>query len=443
MRFRARNKPLLCRKGATISTRPIASLRLAVALSLIYSGLSLGADPDPNINRDPRPDSDQKAVDSAAPDGEVRRWRTALAQVREGQYHAALSRLEPLVSQYPDNTRFRLELARTLFWVGQQHRAEYHFDLALSDKTLSDADVSVANQYLDAIDRRSDWSSDFSFAIAPQTNPGQRTSSETVEIAGRRFTINSRSRESSGTGFSIDAGSRWAPPITELVKGRFEVDASHEAYPNDAFNDSQISVAGGFDFTINASNEIGLSLTAEKRWAATEPFSQGRGMEIRSLHHIDRNTVSFANLELIDLEYDSLDKRDGVKKRLALGGNHTFNPRFVGNGSVFITDKDAADDSRAYHEFGLQVGGRYAVSGGFIPGVQAWVIDREYEAAQRFFPEARTDERWGVSATLTHRSLSWQGFAPELSVTYRERTSNISLYNYENAGVSIGVTRSF
>lgn len=370
-------------------------------------------------------------------------WTAALRNVRGGSYRTALPQLERLVSAAPGETQFRLELARTLFLIGADDRARYHFNLSLGDPTLSDAEVDVVERYLDSIEARSAWSGRFSFAIVPESNPGQRTSTRTLTIGGLPFEISPDARARSGVGISLTGRLRWSPRLSRDLRGRFEISGRHEAFERDEFNDLNLRTVAGIDLLADRGRRIGIAATYRHRWIAGKPFSFGPGMEVTGARRFGRSTRGWGRIAITDLEHEDLTRRDGLRTRVGIGVERAITQQFVANASVFAKRADAQADFEAYREVGMQLGGRYAIKGGVLIGLQAWAAYRQHDDEQSFFPDAREEIRWGSTATISNRDISWNGFAPELRLTYETRSSNIDLYDYDNVRLSIGVTRDF
>ncbi len=373
----------------------------------------------------------------------LRLWASALQDVRAGAYRKALPKLQRLVSAAPGETQFRLELARTLFFIGVNDRARYHFNLSLGDPTLSAAEVAVVDRYLARIAERSDWSGQFSFAIIPESNPGQRTSTTTLNIGGLPFEISSDDRENAGVGLSFNGRVRWSPRLSRDLRGRFEMAGRYDVFDQDDFNDLFLRGVAGLDLLGDRGSRLGVAFTYQQRWIAGQEFSYGPGLAISGARRFGDATRGWARLSVTDLQHADLSQRDGLRTRLDLGVRHAITQQFIANGSIFAQRVSAQANDEAYEEAGFRVGGRYAFNGGITMGLQAWVAHRRHDAAQSFFPDPRDDMRWGGKASFTHRDLSWRGFAPQVSLTYEQRSSNIELYDYDNIGLSIGVTRNF
>lgn len=370
-------------------------------------------------------------------------WESALQDIRQGAPRAALPRLERLVSAAPGETRYRLELARTLFLIGVDERARYHFGLALGDPTLSPAEVAVVERYLDRIAARSAWSGRFSFAIVPESNPGQRTRAQTVTIGGLPFRINPEGRAQSGTGVEFGGHLQWTPRLAQDVRGRLQVSAWQELYETADFNDLMLRGAAGVDLLGDRGRELGLAVTYQRRWVADQPFSHGPGLEVSFARRFGQANRGWVRANVTDLRHDNLARRDGLRLYGAAGAIRAVTQRFVANASVFASASEAQADFERYRELGAGLGGRYAVRGGAVLGLQGWAAQRRYEAPFPFLTDARDETRWGVTVTATHRDASWNNFAPEVRLTYETRNSNIPLYDYSNTSLSIGVTRAF
>ena len=55
----------------------------------------------------------------------------------------------------------------------------------------------------------------------------------------------------------------------------------------------------------------------------------------------------------------------------------------------------------------------------------------------------REDRILGTGLSVSHRSLSWGGYLPELGLSWRRTTSNIPLYERKLLTLQVGLRRLF
>ncbi|MBN2760333.1 MAG: tetratricopeptide repeat protein, partial [Rhodobacteraceae bacterium] len=153
--------------------------------------------------------------------------------MREGAPRAALPLLEELVSEFPANGRFRLELARALFLVDDHGRARYHFDYALSGE-LSLSEINAVQEYLTAMDTRKSWSGQARIAIVPQSNPWQRSGQTFVDIGG--VLLLPLPPVERATGLEVGLGGTWVPRLAPDLHARFHLMATGQFFEDSDFN---------------------------------------------------------------------------------------------------------------------------------------------------------------------------------------------------------------
>ena len=117
-----------------------------------------------------------------------------------GDWEAAIVRFRAMLARNPNLPRVRLDLALAYFQAGEDHRAAYHFRLALGDKDLPPVIRARALALLDRIRRRKSWSVSGSLALAPDTNINQATSAREVALFGAPGRLSDDARQTSGVG---------------------------------------------------------------------------------------------------------------------------------------------------------------------------------------------------------------------------------------------------
>ncbi|NNK65554.1 MAG: DUF560 domain-containing protein [Rhodobacteraceae bacterium] len=367
-------------------------------------------------------------------------WNEALARMADNRPRAAIEILEPLVSALPDVTRIRLELARAYFQTQDDDKARFHFERALGDP-LSDADRAAVLGFLDAIEARKRWEFGVSVAVISESNPGQRTSAETINIGGLRFTLTDTAEDSTGIETRLSFGV--LPPVTTDVSGRFVLTLRDKSFDNEDFDDRTVGGEAGFVLRADGGAQYGAGVLIEDRKLAGAPFSEGRGIYADATALVGPATRATMRVSYKDLTHDTVTSRDGPTRAMRLSLSHVVNSRFAIRSSLNFSDIEAEADWEKGQELGISVGATYAFDGGLTLQVDAGVSSQKRDAAAPLFLDPRDDTARFVAVSALYREFEIQGFTPVLGVRYDTRNSPIPLFDYDNTALTFGFTRLF
>ena len=204
-------------------------------------------------------------------------------------YDTAISLYRRILVNEPNAERVRLELARAFFLKGDYDNAERQFRFARAGD-VPDAVKANIDQFLSAINRQREWSFNFSFALAPDTNENAATSLNQVNIYGLPFALDASARRHSGIGMAGDIGGEWSPLVTDNIKARIGADAYRVEYGGGQFDDMTISAYGGPQFLF-AGWDVSVLVTGFQRWYANRPYVEGLGGKLAAELGITSNLL--------------------------------------------------------------------------------------------------------------------------------------------------------
>ncbi|MFN4100000.1 MAG: surface lipoprotein assembly modifier [Pararhodobacter sp.] len=370
----------------------------------------------------------------------VAAWRQALEHMRANEPRAALSLLERLVTLAPGDYRIRLELARAYFLIEDDEKARFHFDQASGADLRPEERLAVA-RYQDRIEARRRWEANFSFAMVPESNPGRRTSAETVAIGGLDWVLDEQA--DSATGLETSGRLTYLPRLSRDVSGRISTYFSGRFFENSALNDITLGTEIGLLARADRGRVFGGGLSASRRWLGSSGFSQAVGLYGTAETRVGPRVRLGLRADLDRVTHDYLPGRDGHRARLRLSFSRAMSPQLMLRGSAQVRRTRAQDASASGLELGVSAGATYAFAGGLVTSVDVdWLRDRR-DGVSPVFDVTREDRQTSLALGILHRSLEFGGFAPRLSVHLERRRSSIELFSYDNARVSLGVTRSF
>src|SRR6187549_471292 len=147
---------------------------------------------------------------AATPDDSQGQFLLATIAVAQKDYDTAISLFRRILARDPPTERVRLELARAFFLKGDYDNADRQFRFARAGD-IDDAVKANVDRFLSAINRLREWTVNFSFALAPDTNQNAATSASQVSIFGLPFALDKGARKQSGIGLAGNIGGEWSP----------------------------------------------------------------------------------------------------------------------------------------------------------------------------------------------------------------------------------------
>ncbi|MCY3822331.1 MAG: surface lipoprotein assembly modifier [Nitrospinae bacterium] len=380
-----------------------------------------------------RPATEEKKIE--------RRFLLGKVYMRLGMPRKAAEQFEAIFIIRPDLTRVRLELASAQFAAGFDEKAKRHFELSLADGLPSSVENTVEG-FIHAIDVRKRWSLHLSAALLPETNAVRRTGNRTVQIGGATFRLNEDAREAPGVGTQLAGGAAFSPRIADDVRGHFALSTAAKLYEKSQWND--ISLIGEVGLTrLFDGGALSGGLRAGRRWTGSEGFQSSAG----PWASFDRRTSRRIRIRLrTHLDYRKHDERDdldGWRVSLNPSIRYVLDSRTVLEAGPIFEAIEARKEHRSSRLFGLSGGVSRAFRNGIFVSLSASLQMQRYRATDPLFGMKREDTAARLSIKVVNRSLRFAGFAPYAGYSYEKNRSNISLYEYENHGLLMGLSRDF
>lgn len=371
-----------------------------------------------------------------------REWILARSLLRQNAPRAALVHLERLVSDAPQVARFRLELARTLVLVEDDARARLHFDLALG-APLAPQEVAAVQHYLAVIDGRRTWSAGLSFNVAPETNAVRGTSDTTADLPFGAVPIPESSQARRGTGAEVSANAAWTPHIAASLRARLAVSANARVFSDSTLNSQSLRLEGGGILTRDRGTQFGLGLSAQAQFAGGTRVMDGRGVFATWSARPAPAMQLSGRVEVDDLRFANVPGRNGQRGAVSAQLIYAWSPQLLLRGSLHLIHHKAAQDFHSRTDYGASFGGQYAFAGGLVSSVTLSLGAGRAKAPSPLFGVVQSDTRAALSGQMMHRDVTLMGFAPVLELGLEQQRSNFATARYENARVSLGVTRQF
>ena len=403
----------------------------------------------PHLPRDPRA-ADLLFDAGLAMLGSAQAVPPSEAAVREALLDASIALFRAILAEHPDFVRVRLELARAFFLRGRDGLAKRHFELALAANPPAPV-VANVNRHLAEMRARRRWDGHFGIALAPDTNIGAASSSETVELdfGGQRlpFTLDDGG-EQSGVGFAVWAGGERQEPLAPNWRLRLGADVFRREYAGSRFDRTSLGGHVGPRWLIGPRTEASLLLAARRDWQAGRPSSRSLGFRLEASRRLSPRVSGQLGASWAEKRHDDSTHLDGPATDLSASLSWALSPVLQADVRAGWGREEPEHEDLHSRTRWASLGASAALPRGF--SVSGTLTGRwtGYEGPGRaptnvLDGSPRDDATRSVRLSALKRDLTIRGFSPRLSVTHERRESNAQQADYRRTGAEISLVRQF
>ena len=378
---------------------------------------------------------------AAKPDDSEALFLMATIAVAQKDYDGAISLYRRILVREPDAERVRLDLARAFFLKGDYDNADRQFRFARAGD-IDDAVKANVDHFLAAINRLRQWTLNFSFALAPDTNQNAATSAAQVNIFGLPFALDKSARKQSGIGLAGEIGGEWSPLLDDNLKARIGADLSRVEYSGGQFDDMTVSAYGGPQFLFS-NWDVSLLATGFKRWFANQDYVSGVGGKLAGDYGITSDWLVGASVGGQSVTNAFIPEQSGPLWTAQLSAAYVLSPSSLFQLQMGFNRQQAQIAPYSYS--GVWFGGGYSqdLPFGFSAGFQPSYFLTRYDDALPAFGKTRSDDTVMLAFTLLNRRFDYHGFTPRFSYVFSEQHSNIPIYSFTRNQFQIGLTSVF
>jgi tetratricopeptide (TPR) repeat protein len=378
---------------------------------------------------------------AAKPDDSETQFLLANVAVAQKNYDAAISLFRRILVREPNAERVRLELARAFFLKGDYDNADRQFRFARAGE-IDDAVKANVDRFLSAINRLREWTVNFSFALAPDTNQNAATSASQVSVFGLPFVLDKGARKQSGIGLAGDIGGEWSPLLDDNMKARIGADLYRVEYSGGQFDDMTVSAYGGPQLLFS-NWDVSILATGFKRWFANQDYVSGVGGKLAADYGITSNWVVGASMGGQSVTNAFIREQSGPLWSAQAQAAYILSPSSLFQLQLGFNRQEAQIAPYSYSAVWFGGGYQQDLPLGFSAGFQPSYFITRYDAALAAFGKTRSDDAVMLAFTLLNRRFDYHGFTPRFSYVFTEQHSNIPLYSFTRNQFQIGVTSLF
>lgn len=364
-----------------------------------------------------------------------------LIAIQAADYDTAVDQFRSILVRNPDAVRVRLELGRAFFLKRDYENAYRQFQFARAGKLAPGVGVSI-DRYVAAIRQQKSWSYDLSFAIAPDSNINNGTSSRETELFGLPFELSDDTRRRSGVGAVIDASVQFAPQISEKTRLRMGARVQRREYRGHEFDDTTISVHAGPRLVLPGW-DLSLLATGFRRQLGGQRFSEGFGARIEAMHYRGASTAISLGASAQQVRYANYPLQDGRAFSLWGGAVRALTPSSSVTARLGVSRKTARTPELASWSGWVAAGYYRDLPGGFSVYVEPSYATSRHDAADPFFGQRRKDRLLELQLALLNRTIVFERFTPRIALTFARRDSTLDIHDFSQRRLEVGVTSSF
>ncbi|MEP3298532.1 MAG: surface lipoprotein assembly modifier [Pseudoruegeria sp.] len=295
-----------------------------------------------------------------------------------------------------------------------------------------------------------------SFSVQPSSNVNNGSKSDTLIIDGLPFAISGDARALSGVEYSLGGQTaftkRLDPRRLIRIGGRFETkhytlsSEAKEMAPNIDASDlsyTEIELTFGHTWLKGPGNSItDLSFDLGRTWYGGQELSKYFRTTLQHRQKLTKSITGVYSLSGTRQLRDDSSVRNSTEITGRANWVHVRPSGSVLGWSLGVRDtqSDAATISHDAFMVGASVQPKVEIFGTrsvFQLDLEKRIYDKN------LYGTLREDDRVRAGVTVIMNRFDYYGFAPTLNMSYSRTQSNISLYDTDDIGVSLGIKSTF
>jgi tetratricopeptide (TPR) repeat protein len=363
---------------------------------------------------------------------------SGLLYYQQGEYRSAAGEFRIILSHDPTLLRPRLELARTLYMLHDYDAAQYHFKQVLSSELPVTVRWNITSFLRDIQEKKATVS--LVLDVISDSNPGQSTSSEIMEIGGLSYRLKDSAREKASWGLALTVDAKFPYSDNPLWFSRAHLEST--AYSEAAMDWSYLQLMLGRHFPFT-SHTVTIEVGGHVSYYDHDTLYNGVTLGVADLVRVSPNLEIKIGTEIKEQQYDEFHYLDGSVYGFVLETLYAPNTTSRWEMGLSLSHGDSSDKAYAYQSPGVSVRYVNEWAGGWITGLRLQYARVEYEGKDPLFNAVRDDAESGVEFELIARGWAWNRYAPRFFYGQKKHDSNLPLYSFDREYFHIGITKIF
>jgi hypothetical protein len=367
-------------------------------------------------------------------------FTNALILKHRGELKEAAARMRAILSGHPNLTRVRQELADTLFLMGDDDAAKFHFKL-LENSTESPVLRDYYNRFLGAIESRRPWRLNGYVAFAPNSNINHGVNGQIISIGGVPFRANGNEKKSGldfafgvNGAYRFDLSKKWSLTLGESIAGNLYRYRQYDYLVSNSLLD--------FAYTVGTWR-FGVGVVGDRALYGLEGFEWDFGPELSVRKSFGRAGTLIATADWKRVGYDQISAYSGSETDGGLRYLYAIDSSTSVGGGFLLSETEAQVNFNAYRGYAPMVQFYKELPWGILASAEASYQWQDYRANFPLMGRPREDRLLILDVGATFRDLAFKGFAPRVEYSLIKNSSNVGLYSYNAQGLGLYVTKKF
>ncbi|MBR1544671.1 MAG: DUF560 domain-containing protein [Alphaproteobacteria bacterium] len=373
----------------------------------------------------------------------------ATIDVAEGKIDDAIEIYRFILDYQPNIPSIRLKLAELYLYQGSYYKADYHFRLAATDKTLPEEVQKNIAMALYFVRQNKNWNFWFNFGAAPDNNVNNATGGEQCINYYGMILCNQLSDKEKAVGFNVSFGGNYEFKLSDRWRIRNEAVVYNSTYNKSEYDDLYLGYVIGPKYVWQR-GDVFTGITMSRRWLDHQPYNKTLGGRIDLDYDFTKHLSGAISTYYTPTDYDDYgeyldgDLR-GVRTRLF----YTFDAsKYIA--LKFGYEKENTEEriySNTKKSYGIGFGAElpYGFSMYLEPSILYTNYDKERSVVKdyAFVDIKEKDITRKYALSLSNRNIKFWGFVPTLTYVYTDKSSNIWQKEYSKSTVEFTVNQRF
>ena len=374
-----------------------------------------------------------------------------LAQIAtlENKPQEAIDIYHFILDYQPDIANIRYRLAELYLKQKDWMRAEYHYRLALSHKDTPKEVQHRIKYALYYIRKNKNWNLWFNMGIAPDNNVNNTASGEQCVMTIFGIVCNTLDEPKKDVGLNITFGGDYEFKLTDKWRLKNEFMVYNSKYDDKKYDDTYLYYTIGARY-IHNKGDFFFGPTISKRYLAHKSYNYSTGFMFETNYDVTKKLNANLTLNYTPTYYDDYsDILDGNVKSARL---RLFYALDSSKYFIFKTGYEyekTKDETYTNNRINLALGFGAELPYGFHIYAEPSVVFTDYKGKRwtvkdyhfEQVKEHDTTQRYSIS--LSNRKISFMGFAPTLTYSYTDKSSNIWQKEYEKSLIEFSIQKRF
>ncbi len=372
---------------------------------------------------------------------------------QSGDSTAAKQYFEQLLARDPNAARVKLELAETVFQLGEK---QYAKNLLIDVKKMNPPQgvLQNINGFIAQIDnpnaqrhstKRGSWSVWGEVGFMVDSNANAAPAIDTVTMYNIPFTLSNNAKKTDDTAKVIKLGASHHMNLGKSVSWQTALSAHWQDYKKLSQLDSlQFSLQTGPSFQLSEKASLYVPFTGNRVKIGHQQsyyyYSYGLSPRLRYAFSPRMNLNS--SLTISKRKYKSDNKPDVTTVSLTPSVQYALSTNDVINTGLMIGKTKSSNDFESNNSLGAFVNYQHQFDNGFLVAGSLSYDRQNYRGKEAAFSSVRKDKLFNASISITKKIKAINADL-SLSISHSNNNSNLPLYDYKRNQTYLSLSKSF